>query len=116
MKQPARSRREFMRLLAAGTAAAMAAPVVAMAAESAKKAAATPPARDARPAPAAPRQRRARAGEPAIRPALPAEIEKQKQYLEGSLKRIRAYSLPPGSAPAFMFRPLASKRTKRAAR
>jgi hypothetical protein len=104
-----------MRLLAAGSAAALAAPVAVLAAETAKKAQGSESAAAKASAPVA-RQRRARTGEAAARPALPEEIEKQKKYLADSLKRIRDYSLPPGSAPSFAFRPLAVKRGKRVAR
>ncbi|MEO5619153.1 MAG: hypothetical protein ABIS67_15390 [Candidatus Eisenbacteria bacterium] len=119
MKRTARSRRDFMRLLAAGSAAALAAPVAALAAKSAKPAAAPAAktrggASDASGETA--RQRRSRTDQPARRPALPEEIEKQKKYLADSLKRIRDYSLPPGSTPSFVFRPLATERAKRVER
>lgn len=104
-----------MRLLAAGSAAALAAPVAVLAAETAKKAQRSDPAAAKAPA-AGSRQRRTRSGEAARRAALPEEIEKQKKYLADSLKRIRDYSLPPGSAPSFVFRPLAARRGKRVAR
>jgi len=44
-----------------------------------------------------------------LHPMLPAELEKQKKYTADSVKAIRNYALPPGAAPAFVFRPLASR-------
>lgn len=87
-----RSRRRFLKLLAAGSAAAAVRPAVALAA----------------PAPA-PRPARApehAAGPP---PALRAEIERQQRDLEKTLKTLRDYPLEPGSDPAFVFTPLAAK-------
>ena len=90
------SRRRFIKLLAAGASVALAAPVATLAAEK-----------------SAPRSRPAPAAKPAARAALPAgravsarELEKQKQYVEEALKAIRAFPLPPGSDPAFVFRPM----------
>lgn len=79
------TRRRFITLLAAGSAAALTAP-----------AAPTPPATK-RPAPG---------------PKVLAEIEKQKKFSADALKVIRAYPLPPGSEMAFAFRPLRPKRRK----
>ena len=110
MSRKIRSRREFMRLLAAGSAVAMAAPVAAVAAESAKAATAK---RGAAEKPAVDRMRRARSGEPVTHAALPEKIEEQKKSTADSLARIRAYDLPPGSPPSFVFRPLAAKRAAR---
>jgi hypothetical protein len=96
----ARSRRDFIRLVAAGSAAVLARPAAA-ATTAAKKPASSD----------APRMRRARTGEPVAgaHPMLPAELEKQKKYTADSMKAIRNYALPPGAAPAFVFRPLASR-------
>jgi hypothetical protein len=96
-----RSRRRFLELLAAGSAAALARPVAALA-EPAKPPA--PPAAAA--APAAP------AAKPASRDrASPAEIEKQKRDLAATLKAIRDFELPPGSDPSFVFVALRSRRS-----
>ena len=108
------SRRRFMRLLAAGTAAALASPRMSAAGTEAKK-----PVAGAKPRGAAPdtgRMTRARSGEPGTRPALPEEIEKQKKSLADSLKTIRDYSLPPGSPASFVFRPLQARRAPRQGR
>lgn len=102
MKRSTRSRRAFLRLLATGSAATLATPVAALAAEVRKSAPAV-----------APRQRRARTGEPVARTAAPEEIEKQKKSTAESLGRIRAYALPPGSPPSFTFRPLAPIQPRR---
>jgi hypothetical protein len=83
------TRRRFITLLAAGSAAALTAPARGLAAP-------TPPATK-RPAPG---------------PKVLAEIEKQKKFAADALKVIRAYPLPPGSEMAFAFRPLRPKRRK----
>lgn len=94
-----RSRRRFLRLLAAGSAAAAMAPAAALAG-------------------AAPRSRKPAPKPPAGAVAAPgravtaAEILRQKKLVEATLKTIRDYPLPPGSEPAFVFAPLkARKRT-----
>jgi len=103
---PARSRRAFLRLMAAGGAAMLAAPASAAVKAPAKK----PAAADSS------RQRRARTGEGGAtgnHPMIPAELEKQKKSTADSLKTLRNYALPPGSAPAYVFRPLAQKSRRR---
>ena len=100
-----RSRREFMRLMAAGASAMLAAP----AAAAAVKEAAKKPAADAN---AGGRMRRARTEPAGAHPMLPAELEKQKKFTADSLKTLRNYSLPPGAMPAYLFHPL-SQRTRR---
>ncbi len=94
------SRRVFLKLLAAGTAAALASPASSLAAT--RKGRTGP--RAAQPAPRT-------AGGPHV--ALPAEIEKQKKSTASSLKVIRDYALPPGSPQAFSFRPLKARRGRR---
>lgn len=95
-----RSRRKFLRLLAAGSAAAIASPAASLAAVAKKK-----PVRAAKPAPPA--------APPALPAAVAAEIAKQKVTVAGSLKAVRAYALPPGSDLAFTFRPVRSRRKAR---
>lgn len=94
-----RSRREFMRLMAAGASAMLAAPAAAAVKTAVKKA----------PAANAGRMRRARTETAGGHPMLPAELEKQKKSTADSLKTLRNYSLPPGAMPAYVFRPLAQK-------
>ena len=95
-----RSRRRFLTLLAAGSAAAVTTPIAGLAN------AAVPKKR-----PAAPKQgagvRDVNAGLP---PAVAEEIRKQKATVEQTLKTVREYSLPPGSEPAFVFAPLRSRK------
>lgn len=86
------SRRRFLSLIAAGSAAVAAAPARTLAA-----AASTAPAAVAKPTAALPAKMR-------------AEIEKQKKNTADALKTIRDYPLPPGSAMAFVFRPMARGR------
>ena len=98
-----RSRRDFMRLMAVGASAMLAAPATAAVKTAVKKA----------PADTTGRARRTRGGETVptngVHPMLPAELEKQKKYTADSLKTLRNYSLPPGAMPAYGFRPLARK-------
>ena len=96
-----RSRRDFMRLMAAGAGAMLAAgaPAAGAAVKPVKKPAADTTAR----------MRRARTETAGGHPMLPAELEKQKKFTADSLKTLRNYSLPPGASPAYVFRPLASK-------
>jgi hypothetical protein len=99
-----RSRRRFLRLLAAGSAAALATPVARVGAGAAP---ARKPGRRpvAKPAPAA---RPAHAATP---PApLAEEIRKQKVSVEQALKAVRDYPLPPGSDLALTFRPRQARR------
>jgi hypothetical protein len=95
-----RSRRQVLKLLAAGSAASLAGPVAALAQTVAKRRA-----RPMKPAPVA-----AAAGTPSG--AIHAEVEKQKRDLAGLLKTLRDYPLPPGSEQAFAFRPLRAARTR----
>jgi len=91
------SRRRFLRLVAAGSAAVVAGPVAA----AVRKA---PRAR--KPAPAKPA---------AAAPALAEELRKQKAGLEQSLKALRDYPLPAGGGePGFTFVPLKARRKERA--
>ncbi|OGF16630.1 MAG: hypothetical protein A2W00_02240 [Candidatus Eisenbacteria bacterium RBG_16_71_46] len=76
------SRRRFLRLLAAGSAAALAAPL------------------------AAPAARGAAAPERAAPASVQAEIRKQKRQVTATLKAIRAFTLPVGSPQAGTFAPL----------
>jgi hypothetical protein len=91
-----RSRRRFLTLLAAGSAAAVTTPVADLASAAAPRKRATPPK-------TASEGREADAGRP---PAVADEIRKQKAVVEQSLKAVRDYPLPPGSEPAFVFAPL----------
>jgi hypothetical protein len=95
-----RSRRRFLRLLAAGTAVAATGPTASLAR-------AAVPARRARGA--APR--------PAPHPAPPAplaeEIRKQKANVDQALKAVREYELPLGSDPAFTFEAMPARRPRR---
>jgi hypothetical protein len=94
-----RSRRQFLELLAAGSAAAIVAPAAALAQT------ATPSRR--RRAPSAPATQHA----PAVGPAaLQAEVAKQKRDLTAALKTLRDYKLPDGSPAAFVFKPLRAAR------
>jgi hypothetical protein len=90
-----RSRRKFLQLLAAGSAAAATQPAVALAAR----------ARVPRPVRAPERP----AGPP---PALRAEIERQQHDLDKTLKTLRDYPLEPGSDPAFVLTPLRAGRAE----
>ncbi len=94
-----RSRRQILKLLAAGSAAALAAPAAVLA-ETVHKRRAPRPA----PAPAT------HAATPPASPALRAEIAKQKRDLLTALKTLRDYKLPAGSPLAFTFRPLRGAR------
>ena len=91
------SRRSFLRLLAAGSAATAATPAAALAR------AATPKRKRAKPAAGA---AGARPAALAVPPELAEEIRKQKALVEQALKAVRDYPLLPGSEPAFVFAPL----------
>ena len=84
------TRRRFLSLIAAGSAAAATAPMRSIAAT------ATPA--------------RTKAAPPAPSPAIAKEIEKQKGYVADALKTIRAHELPAGSDMAFVFQPLRPRR------
>jgi hypothetical protein len=98
-----RSRRGFLGLIAAGSAAA-AIPAAALARP------VTPKKRPAKPAPgASPAGPRGDAGVP---PAVAEGIRRQKAAVGQSLQVLRDFPLPPGSEPAFVFAP---RRTRRKA-
>ena len=88
-RKPALSRRRFLSLIAAGSAAAAIAPAEQVLAATA---AAGKPVTLPAPIPPSPKVR--------------AEIEKQKKSTAAQLKVIRDYVLPAGSPMAFEFRPL----------
>lgn len=101
---PKRSRRRFLGLIAAGSAAATT-PAAALAH------AVAPKRRPAQPAPDTPAAKPAGPHDGAgVPPAVAEEIRKQKAALEQSLQAIRDYPLPPGSAPAFVFAPFRPRR------
>ncbi|HLQ66367.1 MAG TPA: hypothetical protein VK123_03945 [Candidatus Limnocylindrales bacterium] len=79
-------RRRFVKLMAASAAAILAQPIQESLAAPAKRAAAGATAAHALP------------------PALRKEIANQKKSVADTLRAIRAYELPPGSRPAFVFR------------
>jgi hypothetical protein len=94
------SRRRFLKLTAAGAAAALAAPAATLARAAAPAKRATP----AKP-PAATAGTKGHV-------ASAKEIEKLKGYLEGSLKAVRNFELPPGSDMAFSFRAMKTNRAR----
>ena len=89
------SRRDFVRLAAAGSAAIFAAPAAALAAEATK------------------RKKPAGASASAPSPALATEIKRQKDQLAQTLKTLRDYPLPPGSNPAFVLKPMKPARSRK---
>ena len=93
-----KSRREFLKLVAAGSAAALTANARGAAA-AAKRAATKATVRPVEAKPQAPS-----AAE--IPMAIRAEIEKQKKFTADALKVIREYPLPAGSPMAFSFAPM----------
>jgi hypothetical protein len=96
-----RSRRRFLGLIAAGSAAAATTPVATLAH------AVTPKKKPAKPAPGAPGAKPPGPHEDTgVPPAVAGEIRKQKALVEQSLKALRDYPLPSGSEPAFVFVPL----------
>jgi hypothetical protein len=100
-----RSRRRFIGLIAAGSAAAATTPVATLAH------AVTPKKKPAKPAPGAPGTKPAGPHDLAgVPPAVAEEIRKQKAAVEQSLKVIRDHPLPPGSEPAFVFAPIRSRK------
>ncbi len=82
------SRRRFLKLMAAGSAAVLAKPL---------EAATTP-------------EKKPAAKSPALPPEISAEIKSQKDYLARTLSVIRDFELPAGSEPACVFLPLVSPR------
>jgi hypothetical protein len=65
------------------------------------------------PARAAAPPRKKKSAAVALRPAsLEKGIAEQKSVLALQLKTLRAYPLPPGSDPAFLFRPLRPRRLR----
>lgn len=92
-----KSRRKFLKLLAAGSAAVAARPAQVLAAEPRARRPARPPAGTAAPT--------------AVPPvALRAEIARQQRELEKVLKTLRDYPLEPGSDPAFVFTPMRAEK------
>jgi hypothetical protein len=94
MKTPRSSRRKFLKLVAGGSAAALAAPALALAAEAKKKPAGSP----------------APAGAPKRTPEIARGIEEQKGYQAQTLKALRGYELPTNAEQAFTFAPLKAAR------
>ena len=92
------NRRRFVRLLAAGAAAAAAAPLGA--------------ARAANPRAAANPDKPAPAHRP-LTAAMRKELEVQKKSVADMLKAIRAYKLPAGSPPASIFHAVRAVRRER---
>ena len=86
------TRRAFLKLVAAGSAAIMTGAVAPL----------------ARAATAPSKQKRATAASPAIQ----REIASQKAYVARALKVIREHQLPAGSDPAFTFSPLRPRRRR----
>jgi hypothetical protein len=100
-----RSRRRFLGLIAAGSAAA-ATPAAALAL------AVTPKRKPAKPAPGASGAKPAGPHEGAgVPPAVAEEIHRQKAAVEQSLQALRDCPLPPGSEPAFVFAPLRPRKS-----
>jgi hypothetical protein len=100
-----RSRRRFLGLLAAGSAAAAATPAAALARV------VTPRKKAAGPAPgAASAQPAGQSTGPGVSSALAEEIRKQKATIEQALKAVRDYPLPPGSEPACFFAPFGPRK------
>jgi hypothetical protein len=84
------SRRRFLKLVAAGSAAVIASNVSPVRGATADKPATTKG-----------------GSRPSTRSAaVEAEIKKQKGFLTAALKAIRDYDLPPGSEQAFVFAPI----------
>jgi hypothetical protein len=91
-------RRRFVRLLAAGAAAAAAAPLGT--------------ARAAKPRAAANPEKAAPAHRP-VTAAMRKELEVQRKSVADMLKIIRAHKLPPGSPPASIFHAVRATRRER---
>lgn len=96
------SRRDFLKALAAGTAAAMAGPVPALADGTEEGVTASG------------QKRQARAAVRLRSPELEKGIEEQKGYMRQTVEAIRAYELPTNSEQALVFAPLrAPKRSSK---
>jgi hypothetical protein len=92
-----RSRRRFLRLIAAGSAAAAATPAAALARV------VTPKRKGPGPVPGA---AGAKLAGPQVPQAVAGEIRRQQALVEQALQVVRDHPLPPGSEPAFRFAPL----------
>lgn len=107
-----KTRREFLKTVAAGSAVAIAAVATQSAAATVVKTVAGSAKRpDPKSAPS-------KGAAPAARAAGahrmdPAELAKQKKYTADALKVIRDYVLPAGSPMAFSFKPLKAARGRR---
>jgi hypothetical protein len=97
------SRRKFLTLVAAASAAVAARPAASLAANA--------PAPKAKPAPA---KKPATAAAPALPadPKLREGIAQQQRDLAKALKTLRDYPLEPGSDPAFVFAPVRAARPR----
>jgi hypothetical protein len=84
------SRRRFLKLVAAGSAAVIASNVVPAGAATTSK----------------PATAKGGSHTSTRTPAVEAEIKKQKGFLTAALKAIRDYDLPPGTEQAFVFAPI----------
>lgn len=107
MNRISKSRRRFIRAVAAGSAVSLVAPLRAIARSAASATGAPAPKKAAAP-------KRAPAAKPAAdakHTALPKEVEKLKGYTNDTLKAVRAYPLPTGSEMAFTFHPVRPRRT-----
>jgi anaerobic selenocysteine-containing dehydrogenase len=102
-----KSRREFLKTVAASSALALAGGASSAVAATAVKAA-------ARGARATSGATKGAAANHAGHVADPAEIAKQKKYTADALKVIRDYSLPAGSPMAFAFKPVKAARGRKA--
>ncbi len=103
-----KSRRRFLKLIAAGSAAALAGPAVTLRGAAAAAAAARVKAGvAAKPGVAAP-------GHAALPTTgdLGVEIARQKKSLADALKTLREYPLPAGSPMGFVFAPIKAARRK----
>ncbi|MFI5371790.1 MAG: hypothetical protein ACHQ52_09540 [Candidatus Eisenbacteria bacterium] len=89
------TRRRFVRLIAAGATAALAAPALA-AGTTAKTGAST--------------GKRSPAPAPAMSAKVAKGLTDQKESLAKTLKTLRSFDLPPGSEQGFAFRPLPARR------
>ena len=98
------SRRRFLKIVAAGSAAALTsavAPIAEVAAAAKRR------------SPAAPKPEHPAPGMP-IPAAIQTEIDSQKEYVIKALQAIRDHPLAPGSDPAFVFAALKAPRRSRA--